>query len=205
VSSPNSEQRAAAALLAQLAATEDEDDAGEWVSDDEAAHLRTRNPKGQLFEHCARAHLPSTHVEVRPIVTPRGPGFEATAHLPMENDDLWGDVRRAATAKLAEQAAAASLLARLHASASPASPEPAPIAATEPRSVLNEMRQKNAICDYGFVPERIEGPPHAPVFHMGAFALSPEGARVEVRGVPAPSKKEGERRAAAELLEKLAK
>jgi hypothetical protein len=33
----------------------------------------------------------------------------------------------------------------------------------------------------------------------------PEGARIEVRGVQASSKKEGERRAAAELLEKLAK
>lgn len=194
------EQRAASALLSQLAALEDEGDAGEWVSEGEAAELRASNPKGRLLEHCVRAAMPAPSFDVRPVVTLDGPGFEATAHLVVGEDEIWGDVRRASTAKAAEQATAASLLARLP---GVAAAEPVKVTAIEPVSVLNELRQKNAIRDYAFAVQRIEGPPHAPVFRLAGFSVRADGSGVEVRDVEAASKKEGERRAAVQLLDKL--
>jgi hypothetical protein len=99
------EQLAARALLEALARTEDEAEPGEWVPDDDEPRLRRENPKGALLERCARLRL-TPRFEVRPVVTTKGPGFEASAFVERaDGEEVWGDLRRARQAKTAEQAA----------------------------------------------------------------------------------------------------
>jgi dsRNA-specific ribonuclease len=194
------EQLASAELLEQLAATS-EGEPGEFVSEEEETQLRLENPKGKLLERCTALRL-SPVFDVRPVLASDGNGFEASASVTLANgDELWSDIRRARSAKTAEQAAAASLLPQvLAASASPSTP---PASGMDARSALNELRMRGALRDYGFVLESIDGPPHAPVFHMKAFALRTGAERVEVPSVAAASKKEAERLAAERLFAEL--
>ena len=196
------EQLAARSLLEALAQTEDDAEPGEWVSEEEEARLRRENPKGALLEHCTRLRL-TPRFEVRPVVTAEGPGFEASALVERaDGDEVWSDLRRARQAKTAEQAAAESLLGRL-AGEAPSPALPVVAVSQEPRSVLNELRQRGALRDYGFAVERVDGPPHAPVFHMRGYVEREGADRFEVAGVEAASKKEGERLVAQRLLERL--
>jgi dsRNA-specific ribonuclease len=198
------EQLAARALLEALAQTEDDAEPGEWVTEEDEGRLRRENPKGALLERCIRLRL-TPRFEVRPVVTPEGAGFEASAFVERaDGEDVWSALRRACQAKTAEQAAAESLLHRLTEEA-PGSPAlvPSEVTSREPRSVLNELRQRGELMDYGFTLERVEGPPHAPVFHMKGFVERMGGARVEIAGVEAASKKEGERLVAQQLLQRL--
>jgi dsRNA-specific ribonuclease len=193
------EQLAANALLEELATTS-EGEPGELVSEDEEAKLRLENPKGKLIERCVALRL-SPVFDVQPVLTGEGSGFEASVSVTLSNgDELWSDIRRARTAKAAEQAAAASLLSQVitvSATASPATPSPALVDA---RSALNELRMGGRLRDYGFTLERVDGPAHAPVFYVRAFALCTNGDRVEGPSVTATSKKEAERLAAEALL-----
>jgi dsRNA-specific ribonuclease len=196
------EQMAAKVLLDALAGTEDNAEPDEWVTAEDEERLRQDNPKGALLALCARLRLTPPRFEVRPVVTPEGPGFEASACVERDDgEEVWSDLRRAQRAKTAEQAAAASLLLRL---GEDAPTLPAFHGAREPRAVLNELRQSGVLRDYGFVLERLVGPPHAPVFHMNGFAVrASSGERLEVAGVEGASKREAERLVAKRLLERL--
>jgi dsRNA-specific ribonuclease len=197
------EQLAARALLQALAQTEDADPVA-WVDEESAAGLRQTNPKGALLEICVRLGM-TPRFEVRPVVTAQGAGFEAGVFVERaEGEELWGDLRRAREAKIAEQATAASLLELLWKVDEDRPREPAhSVTGLEPRSALNEMQQRGTLRAYGFALERVEGPPHAPVFFMNGFVELRIGDRIEVTSIEAPSKKEAERRAAAQLLERL--
>lgn len=200
------EQMAAKILLGELAALGEDGSDDELVTAEEATALRARNPKGALLERCTALRLTATF-DVQPVVTRHGSLFEASVHVVLpDGEEVWSDIRRASVAKLAEHAAAATLLPRLASGGAPEkTPAPAPSAASgaEPRSVLNEARQKGALRDYGFTVKQIDGPPHAAVFHVAAFALRATGERIEIEAQRAPSKKEGERLAAALLVERL--
>jgi len=198
------EQIAAKALLDELAAASEEEPS-ELVTEEQEAALRLENPKGKLLEHCVVLRLAPVF-DVQPVLTSAGNAFEASVSITLSNgDELWSDLRRARSAKAAEQAAAASLLPQVLAatvSTSQASPA-ATMATMDARSALNEIRMRGGLRDYGFVLERMEGPPHAPVFFVKAFALRPSGARVEGPSVSATSKKEAERLAAERLFAEL--
>jgi hypothetical protein len=196
------EQLAARALLEAIAHTEEDAESEEWVAEEEETRLRQENPKGTLLERCARLRL-TPRLEVRPIVTREGAGFEASAFVEAAGDEVWSDLRRARQAKTAEQAAAASLLLRLDQPIAPSPTRSLSAEPPEPRGVLNELWQRGQVRDYGFALERIAGPPHAPIFYMAGFAERRTGERVEVTGVEAMSKKEGERRVAERLLAQL--
>jgi dsRNA-specific ribonuclease len=201
----SAEQLAARELLGEFALTS-EAKPGELVADDEEAALRLQNPKGKLLERCVGLRVTPVF-DVRPVLTSEGNGFEAsvTVLLP-SGEELWSDIRRARSAKAAEQAAAASLLPQVI-TAVAAAPSPAvspPLSSgTDARSALNELRMRGELRDYGFVLERQDGPPHAPVFFVKAFALHPNGERVEGPSVTAASKKEAERLAAERLFQEL--
>jgi dsRNA-specific ribonuclease len=197
----SAEQLAAGDLLAELARTS-EGEPSEVVAADEETALRLANPKGKLLERCVVLRVAPVF-DVHPVLTGDGNGFEASVGVTLPNgDELWSDIRRARTAKAAEQAAAASLLPQVLA----ATTAPLPVQPPSPadaRSALNELRMRGALSDYGFVLERVDGPPHAPVFCVRAFALDPDGARVEVPAATASTKKEAERLVAERLLAKL--
>ncbi len=194
----SAERLAAGDLLAKLANTS-EGEPDEVVGEDEEAALRLANPKGKLIERCVALRVAPVF-DVHPVLTGDGSGFEASVGVTLPNgDELWSEIRRARTAKAAEQAAAASLLPQVPAAAKAALLAPMP-SLTDARSALNELRMRGGLRDYGFLLERVEGPPHAPVFFVKAFALGTNGDRPEVPAVTASSKKEAERLAAERLL-----
>jgi dsRNA-specific ribonuclease len=201
----SAEQLAAGELLGVLALTS-EAEPGELVTDDEEAALRLQNPKGKLFERCVGLRVTPVF-DVHPVLTSDGNGFEASVSVLLPSgEELWSDIRRAGSAKAAEQAAAASLLPQVISAATPgpsSAVSPPPSAATDARSALNELRMRGGLRDYGFVLERQDGPQHAPVFFVKAFAIHRSGERVEVPSVTASSKKEAERLAAERLFQEL--
>ena len=197
----SAEQLAAGDLLAELATTS-EGEPSEVVAEDEEATLRLANPKGKLLERCVVLRVAPVF-DVHPVLTGDGNGFEASVGVTLPNgDELWSDIRRARTAKAAEQAAAASLLPQVLAATKEAS-LPRPPSQTDARSALNELRMRGGLRDYGFVLERVDGPAHAPLFFVTAFAIGTGGDRIEVPTVTASSKKEAERLAAERLLAQL--
>ncbi len=205
------EQMAARALLGQLAGDQDEGEPEEWISDEEAKRFAASNPKGTLLERCTLLRLTPTF-DVHPLVTERGPGYEGSAHVTLpDGEEVWSDIRRGSSAKTVEHAVAASLIERLPTELpSPAPPTDAAVVSAalgtvtgEPRSMLNELRQKGLLRDYGFSLERTEGPSHAPRFHFSGYAVRPTGERIAIEGITAASKKEGERITAHRLVERL--
>jgi dsRNA-specific ribonuclease len=197
----SAEQLAARDLLSELATTS-EGEPSEVVAEDEEATLRLANPKGKLLERCVVLRVAPVF-DVHPVLTGEGNGFEASVGVTLPNgDELWSDIRRARTAKVAEQAAAASLLPQVLAATKTVSLPPSP-SQTDARSALNELRMRGGLRDYGFVLERVDGPAHAPLFFVTAFAVGTDGDRIEVPTVTASSKKEAERLAAERLLAEL--
>ncbi len=195
------EQRAAQELLDELA-THSEAEPGEVVTEEEEAAHRLENPKGKLLERCTVLRVTASF-DVHPVLTRDGQGFEASVSVTLPNgEEVWSEIRRARSAKAAEQAAAASLLPQVLA-ASAAPPTTLPPLSIDARSTLNELRSRGGLRDYGFTLERVEGPPHKPIFHMRAFALRSNGERVDVASVTAASKKEAERLAAERLYAEL--
>jgi hypothetical protein len=126
-------------------------------------------------------------------------------------EELWSPAHRALNAKAAEQAAAAALLAELAArdlktGAERDKPSPIPklgTVAQEPRAALHELRQRERIQDFAIAVDQVEGPGHAPLFHLSGFVVRLSGERLDVAGITAPSKREGERLVALRLLESI--
>ena len=138
--------------------------------DDAARTLKAENPKGRLLEWCTAHHAESPRFEVRAVVE----GFHAEASVALAGGATAQSGRfGASTKKLAEQAAARGLLAKLRAedatetdpviephgteapktvnaaAPSPASVAPAP--GRDPMMLLNEMRQLGLLRDFGTI------------------------------------------------------
>ncbi len=199
------EQLAARALLDALASGEDEGEPGEELTPEDEARVTRANAKGKLLERCVVLRL-TPIVDVRPLVTSGGPRFEGSAHVVLPSgQEVWSALRRGPTAKGTEHAVAESLLAELEAvRAEAGEDEELPEVGGDPRMVLNELRQKGRLRDFGFAVVRTDGPPHAPVFHVGGHAERTNGERVKAEPIAAPSKKVGERLIALRLVRMLA-
>lgn len=217
------EQLAARALLAILQDALCNEEAIA-VGDEEATQLREANPKGALLEFCARRHLVVPDVEQRAIPG----GHIARYRLQVATggspgiDTPWF---RAATAMTAQQACASSLLEQLRAqevagvdlaarfadsklatavAADSSDQEPAAAPATvDRRPLLNQLRQVGLLRDFGYDQLACEGPPHAPVFVVEAWAVTEDGERVTVPPAKASSKKEAQLQAAVSLVAEL--
>src|SRR5579862_9176407 len=141
----HAEQLAAEELLDELSALS-EAEPGEAISDEEEAALRLENPKGKLLERCTPLRMTPTF-DVHPVLTRDGQGFEASVGVTLPNgEELWSAIRRARSAKAAEQAAAASLLPQVLAATATSSPAP-PAPTLDPRSALNELRTRGGLRD----------------------------------------------------------
>jgi hypothetical protein len=171
------------------------------TAEDEARFARG-NAKGQLLEHGV-VHRLTPVFDVRPLVTPSGPCFEASAHVVLaDGREVWSALRRGSKEKLVEHAVATSLLEELAAERDTEGDD-VPDVGDDPRTVLNELRQKGQVRDYGFTLVRTEGPPHAPVFHVAGYVERNAGVRIEAAPDGAPSKKIGERLVALRLVRML--
>jgi len=196
------EQLAAPDLLEQLA-RESEAEPDELVSAVEEAELRRDNPKGKLLERCAALRLTPVF-DVRAVLSGNASAYEASVVVTLPGgEELFGELRCARNAKTAEQATAASHLGRLDESPRGAAAEDPPRPAEDARSRLNELRLGGVLRDYGPPVEHVEGPAHAPVFHVKGFAVRRTGERVEIGAILGASKKEAEKLAAAALLTEL--
>jgi dsRNA-specific ribonuclease len=190
------------------------------VDEQRAAQLRAANPKGRLLERCAAGKAEAPAFESRPV----DGGYVARVSLGLDGSRTVSSGWHAAgSLRLAEQAAADELLASLDGAgdgagsapdapvaspvASPAAvpdgapaPPPSAAAGRDARMVLNEMRQVGLLRDFGYALRGREGPSHQPVFTVAAWAVDPEGARIEGPDCDAPSRKAAERAAAEGLL-----
>jgi dsRNA-specific ribonuclease len=203
------EQLAARALLAELealAADESLDDrrapaiatiaGGEeedvWEVDaDDVDRLRTLNPKGAVFEWCQKHKVARPRFEERRA---RGGGSHVRASLvTLHLSSPWF---RASQRKNAEQAAAEALI--------PLLPDELPGAGNlDPRSALNELRQRGVLAEYVFETTGGEGMPAARRFTVIGRATLPSGAIETSEPCDAPSKREATLLAARALLERI--
>ncbi len=202
------EQLAARALLDVLASGEEESEPDEELTADDEARVTRANAKGKLLERCVVLRL-SPVFDVRPLVTAGGARFEASAHVVLgDGREVWSALRRGPTAKGAEHAVAELLLGELEAARADAAAEDdddaPPEVGGDPRMILNELRQKGRLRDFGFALVRTEGPPHAPMFHIAGHIERNDGERLKAAPVAAPSKKMGERLIALRLVRMLA-
>lgn len=202
------EQRAARALLDAMALSEEESEPGEELTTENEARVTRANAKGKLLERCVVLRL-SPVFDVRPLVTGTSSRFEASAHVVLSDGrEVWSPLRRGPTAKGTEHAVAELLLGELEAARAEASDEDdedaIPEVGDDPRMILNELRQKGRLRDFGFALVRTEGPPHAPMFHMAGHIERNDGERLKAAPVAAPSKKMGERLIALRLVRMLA-
>lgn len=193
-----SEQLAARQMLKELEGALESKDAFE-VEEEIAAALMGVNPKGKLIERCTQEGwaVPcfGQHFSRR--------GYAVDVAVGVHRSHI----HVARQLKLAEQAAAAELLALLSKGALRVQEreevEAKPAArGGDARMRLNELRQLGVVEDFGYDVVDRRGPSHQPVFVVVAWANVPEG-RVEGTAVEARSKKQGEREAAEALLERL--
>ncbi len=200
------EQLAARALLEVMASGEEESEPDEELTAEDEARVTRANAKGKLLERCVVLRL-SPVFDVRPLVTAGGARFEASAHIVLEDGrEVWSPLRRGPTAKGAEHAVAELLLVELEAARAEAPDEDddaPPEVGGDPRMILNELRQKGRLRDFGFALVRTEGPPHAPMFHIAGHIERNDGERLKAAPVAAPSKKMGERLIALRLVRML--
>ena len=203
------EQLAARALLDMI--VERTADATEVeVDETTAVTLKRDNPKGRLLEYCARHKTPAPVIEVSAV--PGGNVAEGRWHV--GGVPVTTRRHRAAKARIAEQAAAAELLA--HASRSAPLPiaeptqtpsEAAPNPPERPRRVpdarmrLNELRQLKVVSDFGYTELDQRGPAHQPAFVLRAWADLGPGRRLHGEPVEAVAKKRAQSLAAASLLQ----
>lgn len=203
------EQLAARALLDALALSEEESEPDEELTVEDEARVARANAKGKLLERCVVLRL-SPVFDVRPLVTSGGARFEASAHVVLaDGREVWSPLRRGPTAKGTEHAVADLLLSELEAARAEASAEDdggdvLPEVGGDPRMILNELRQKGRLREFGFTLVRTEGPPHAPMFHITGHIERNDGERLKAAPVAAPSKKMGERLIALRLVRMLA-
>ena len=202
------EQLAARELLAELdalvrdegleppeppprATLSDDDDVWE-VDASDADRLRDANPKGAVFEWCQKRRPPIARPRFEVRKAPGGGVYVRATLLTLHLASPWF---RAARRQTAEQAAAEALL--------PLLPDELPEQGggqLDPRSALNELRQKGAIADYAFDVAPGPGSPQARFTAVGRMTLL--GGRVyATASMEGASKKEATLLAAQALLE----
>jgi Cft2 family RNA processing exonuclease/dsRNA-specific ribonuclease len=217
------EQVAANALLEQLRELDARRFEGAQVELVDATEtgpaLRAENPKGRVLELCAQARLSAPDFEQRP----RLEGFCVRATWRTPEGAVWSSPWCQSTdIKVAEQAAAARLLAEMRASngarpsgatkaSAEAQPQPQPqptagpsapvdINQPDPRPILNQMRQQGVLLDFGYELVSQAGAQHQPIFVMQGWALLRSQERVTGGAVKAPSKKRAEQESAKALF-----
>ncbi|MEW6741825.1 MAG: putative dsRNA-binding protein [Planctomycetota bacterium] len=196
------EQLAARALLDEIGRRSQVEDFIQ-VCEEEEARLKALNPKGRLLEFCMQRRLPPPGSEVRAV--PSAWVAQASGRGP-SGEMIVSRLYRAGSSKGAEQAAAADLLENLIAEESRAEGRRADVSKTgqpvrEARAELNHLRQRGCIADFGYEIVARDGPSHSPIFVMRAWALLPDGTRLDSAPVDAPTRKEAERDAASRLLD----
>ena len=206
-SKKTAEQIAAQALL-QMVSEGQGDDMIVSVTDDEAAHLQSVNPKGRLLEWCAKSKLPDPHFERD--ASPDGYRIRAVLAL-TEHEHISTAWYVAPKLKVAEQAAAAAVLERLpdepETETSPTLAAPsAPVEMTseipsgrDPGMALNELVQAGLLSGTGCEFLDQSGPSHQPNFVVVAWARLPDGRTLKTEPASAASKKSAQR-AARECL-----
>jgi Cft2 family RNA processing exonuclease/dsRNA-specific ribonuclease len=208
------EQLAAKALLDCLSRQEQTVEAI-GVSEAQQIALEQQNPKGKLFEFCAQRKLSHPRFQTEAMV--EGYRCVVTVKLP-GGSGLHTKPFLAVRAKVAEQAAAASLYEQLltweqnqpdgptvsvdrqagvaaSVSTQPDAAPPRPDA----RVQLNHWRQQQHLVNFGYELMDHHGPSHQPVFVMTAWAELPSGDRHITEPVTAGSKKAAQLAAAAAL------
>jgi len=180
------------------------------ITDADAAELRQTNPKGRLLELVAQNKWARPLIETRAVPN----GFIGAASLRLPHGQTLQAVPAVASQnKIAEQAACASLLERAQAWMAETAPEgalpPATVpaarasgaeASPDPRMVLNELRQRAVIADFGYEQTNQHGPHHALVFTFLAWATTPDGRRIESGPVDGVNKRNAQLRAATDLV-----
>jgi Cft2 family RNA processing exonuclease/dsRNA-specific ribonuclease len=165
------------------------------VPDTQTERDPVEDPKRRLLEACAQLHLPAPTFEERALVE----GTACRVGIPGGACSPWF---RARTARVAEQAAAACLLAHselVQALAAQEKAAPAVRTVGDPRMRLNEMRQAGQIRGFGYTSVRREGPPHQPLFVLVGWVELADGRRLQTEEVCAGSKKAAERELGARI------
>jgi dsRNA-specific ribonuclease len=170
-------------------------------ADEREAELKAQNPKGKLLERRVGERRSAPTFESRAVAG----GYLVRAHLEDGGGNLAGGWYRARSLKIAEHAAAESVLALLEGHcATPVedkSVKPGEqMSSVEPRMLLNEFSQVGEIAAFGYRLVAQGGPSHQPVFTVAAWADLPEGERIEGSAAQAASKKAAERAAASALV-----
>ncbi len=164
----------------------------------DAEALKAENPKGKLWELCARRRLPFPEE----VHTSEGELHVIELRLTTSEGPVSSGAFRAFTKRLAEQRASKRLLELLESrsEAAPAPPEASSSTGKDPRMQLNEMRQLGLIQGFGYELVQQRGPPHQPIFVLRGWLENAPGERIHTEPVEARSKKEGEAAASALLL-----
>ena len=152
-------------LLAELA-TRSEPEPGELVTQDEEAALRLANPKGKLLERCVLLRVAPVF-DVHPVLTGDGNGFEASVNVTLSTgDEPQSDVRLRSLRKGGRASRRG-----IPPSSDPRDEDGVAVADTTfgcggcARRAQRDAHARG-LRDYGFVMERIDGPPHAPIFFV---------------------------------------
>jgi Cft2 family RNA processing exonuclease/dsRNA-specific ribonuclease len=210
-SKKTAEQMAARALLELIAGDEPATDTRR-VTDDDAIRLQQANPKGRLLEWCAKCRVAPPAFErdsaadgyrIRAVITLAGQTTLAAGWFVSPK------------LKIAEQAAAESLLGQLpdapHSGSLPATPAaapsiagvPSPPVVQNPLVALNELVQAGLLKSSGNELLGQSGPSHQPRFSVVAWAVFSDGTTIRGEPVEGPSKKSAQTAAAGSLLEVL--
>lgn len=210
-SKKTAEQMAARALLELIARDEPLDDTVR-VTDDDAGRLQQANPKGRLLEWCAKYRMAPPVFERDSAAD----GYRIRAAMTLPNQPAvatgWFVSSKL---KLAEQAAAESLLRQL-----PDAPHPVLLktdAASEsniagasspplmqnPLAALNELAQAGLLKSSGNELLSQSGPSHQPKFTIVAWAMLPDGQTIRGEPIEGSSKKSAQTAAAGNLLDVL--
>jgi dsRNA-specific ribonuclease len=180
------------------------------ISDEQAIALKASNPKGRLLEEAARRKSAAPRLEAR-VIAGR---WCCRVRLPSDTGESHSRWYRAASKVIAEQGAASEVVSKLseqppdttekddagEGQQHPPASEPH---GKDPRITLNELRQRRYLDDFGYELVDRGGPPHAPRFTVRAWARTGEQS-VLSEPCTGSSKKEAERRAAADLVGRIA-
>ncbi len=208
------EQLAARELLSVIAERHAEEKVVS-LSDEEIQRLKLENPKGKLLEFVMKHKLKQAVVE--PVAVPVG--FRCfAAWVSPDEKTFKTKVYQAKKAKEAEQACCEEMLEQItnwmKETESEQTSETAEkqessagkeqqASVKEARVLLNEMKQKKQVSDFGYELIERTGESHQPVFKMIAWAILNDGAKVQTKPAEAGSKKEGQKTVADDLLNML--
>ena len=200
-------QRASSKRLAEHLASErllallDEREAGAQadtipVGEEEEERLRQDNPKGRLLERSSHRGSASPSFDVRPS----GSGFVGQGSLATSQGTLSTRRYRAPRAKSVEQAISAELLELLASRGDTPATEAQPGSPSDPRMMLNELRQRKLLRSFGYELLDRRGPPHQPVFVVRGFVERMNGERLLTEPIEAKTRKEGEAAVASQMV-----